>query len=40
MSRQDQPELDVASKQFHNYQNPEFLTKTGVYRPLKKSNFD
>lgn len=38
--RVDRPEMSVAPTEFHNFQNPEFLTKTAVHRPLKKTTFD
>ena len=38
--RVDRPDLSVAAAEFHNFQNPEFLTKTAVHKPLKKTSFD
>lgn len=40
LSRIDKPHLSTDPKPFNNYQNTEILTKTSVYKPLKKSNFD
>ena len=40
ISRTNKPQLNVGSQPFNNFQQTEVLTKTMVYKPLKKSNFD